>query len=215
MKVRTIDDLQNLIDEDLAWRKIEISCTKRMIEKSTGFSKETALRAGVALLYAHWEGSIKNMCTYYLTYVSQLKLPYSQLKDNFLALSLKKKITEFNTNNKNEYHTRFIEEVFSCKDQQSKIPCESIINTESNLNSTVFINIMNIIGLNHDEYSLKFKLIDEVLLTNRNSIAHGEKISYIIDERRYIELSEKVLEIITKVSIQILNAAIQKEYKLA
>lgn len=213
MKVRTLNKLQDLISEDLAWRKIEISSTKKMIQRANGLSKETALRAGVALLYAHWEGSIKNMSTYYLTYVSQLKLPYSELKDNFLALALKKRITEFNNNNKNEYHTQFIGEVFSCKNQRSKIPCESIINTESNLNSTVFINIMNIIGLSYTEYSLRFKLLDEVLLANRNSIAHGEKISHTIDEDRYFELCEKILEIIDKVSTQILNAAVQQEYK--
>lgn len=183
-----------------------------MIQKASGSSKETALRAGVALLYAHWEGSIKNMSTYYLSYVSQLKLPYSQLKDNFLALDLKKKITEFNNNNKNEYHTQFIGELFSRKDKRSNIPIKSIINTESNLNSTVFINIMNIIGLSYKEYSLRFKLLDEVLLANRNSIAHGEKMPHTIDEDRYFELCDKVLELINKVSTQILNAAVQKDY---
>lgn len=130
------------------------------------------------------------MCTYYLTYVSQLKLPYSQLKDNFVALAMKKKITEFNTTHKNEYHTQFIGEIFSCKNQQAKIPCESIINTESNLNSIVFMNIMNTIGLSYTEYSLKFKLIDEVLLANRNSIAHGEKFHTIlmkIDTLNYVK----------------------------
>lgn len=212
MKVKTLNNLQDLISEDLAWRKIEISYTKKMIQKASGSSKETALRAGVALLYAHWEGSIKNMSTYYLSYVSQLKLPYSQLKDNFLALDLKKKITEFNNNNKNEYHTQFIGELFSRKDKRSNIPIKSIINTESNLNSTVFINIMNIIGLSYKEYSLRFKLLDEVLLANRNSIAHGEKMSHTIDEDRYFELCDKVLELINKVSTQILNAAVQKDY---
>lgn len=212
MKVKTLNNLQDLISEDLAWRKIEISYTKKMIQKASGSSKETALRAGVALLYAHWEGSIKNMSTYYLSYVSQLKLPYSQLKDNFLALDLKKKITEFNNNNKNEYHTQFIGELFSRKDKRSNIPIKSIINTESNLNSTVFINIMNIIGLSYKEYSLRFKLLDEVLLANRNSIAHGEKMSHTIDEDRYFELCDKVLELINKVSTQILNVAVQKDY---
>ena len=80
MKIRTENDLQDAIDSELAWRKRELSAVRSNIASARKFAKDTAIRAGIALLYAHWEGSIKNVAAYYLEYVATLKLPYRQLK---------------------------------------------------------------------------------------------------------------------------------------
>ena len=75
------------------------------------------------------------------------------------------------------------------------------------------MEIMETIGLDYSKYESNFKLIDEVLLKMRNEIAHGEKVEYIdLDQDRFDEIYGKVVGMINLFSIQVSNAASQKEY---
>ena len=87
MKIRTEDEFQDAVDSETAWRKKELSSISSNIATSKKAAKITALRAGIVLLYAHWEGLIKNLATYYLCYVSFQNCRYDELKCNFMALS--------------------------------------------------------------------------------------------------------------------------------
>lgn len=213
MKIRTLDDLQNMIDTEMGWRKRELSALKANINSSRLFAKDTALRSGIAILYAHWEGAIKSIAYYYLVYVSSLKISYSQLKPNFLAITLKNEMNIFNSTNKNSLHTEIVGKIYCLNDQNSNIPTEGIITTGSNLNSTIFKEIMSTIGLNTELYEQSYNLIDEVLLNMRNHIAHGERLESIsLDEIRYNEIHEKIFNLIDCFAIQVSNAAFLKEY---
>ena len=53
MKIRTVNELQDCIDSEMAWRKHELSAIRENVENARKFSKDTAVRAGIALLYAH------------------------------------------------------------------------------------------------------------------------------------------------------------------
>lgn len=213
MKIRTINDLQDAIDAEMGWRKRELSAVKANIQSARNFAKDTALRSGVTLLYAHWEGAIKNIAEFYLMYVSSLKLPYSDLKFNFLALSVSEKTKLFSETKKSTLHTKIVGEIFDLYSSKSQIPYSGIIKTNSNLNSEVFVEIMSVIGLETDKYETNFQLIDTVLLNMRNKIAHGEKLASIdLDEKRYNEIHDKIFTLIDMFSVQVLNAAVNKEY---
>lgn len=215
MKIRTIDELQDAIDREMAWRKRELTAIKANISQARLFAKDTALRSGIALLYAHWEGSIKNIASYYLSYVSNLSLPYNKLKRNFLAVSIKERLKQFEETGKATLQTCIINEIFDGLDKRSCIPQEGIINTNSNLNSQIFMEIMATIGLDCAEYESSYNLLDEVLLNMRNKIAHGERIETLsLDEERYNEIHEKVLSLINIFATQVSNAAVLKEYLL-
>lgn len=110
-----------------------------------------------------WEGSIKNVAAYYLEYVATLKLPYRQLKPNFLAIALKYDLKSFEESNKATVHTNIVRSVIQNQEIKSNIPVEGIIKTNSNLNSEIFVEIMATLGLEHSEYESSFKLIDTVL----------------------------------------------------
>ena len=47
-------------------------------------------RAGVALLYAHWEGFTKEACQAYLEFVVKRKLKYGEMSDAFIITSVTK-----------------------------------------------------------------------------------------------------------------------------
>ena len=176
MKIRTEDELQDVIDSEIAWRKKELSAVKANINTARNFAKNTALRAGITLLYAHWEGAIKNLAYYYLVYVSSLKIPYNRLKPNFLAITLKNDIRHFDETQKVTLQKEIVNKLLCRYNQGSNIPTENIISANSNLNSTIFTEIMSAIGLPTDEYEKDYVLIDEVLLKMRNKIAHGDNL---------------------------------------
>lgn len=213
MKIRTVENLQDAIDADMGWRKRELTAIKANIQAARNFAKDTALRSGIALLYAHWEGAIKNIAYHYLTYVSSLRLPYSELKLNFYAIALRSDVDRFTVTSKASLQTKVVSDVFANYGQTSKIPQEGIIRTNSNLSSQLFVEILHTIGLNIEIYENYFNLIDEVLLGMRNKIAHGERLeSLSLDESRYNEIHNKIFFLIDQFAIQVSNAAITKQY---
>ncbi len=213
MKIRTLNDLQDAVDKEMAWRKHELSAVRSNVATARNHAKDTAIRAGIALLYAHWEGGIKNIATYYLEYVAMQGLPYGQLKPNFLAISIKNDLTAFTGSNKSTIHTAVVSDILQKQADKARIPVDGVIKTASNLNSSVFVEIMATIGLDDSQYQSSYKLIDEVLLNKRNAIAHGERLEALsLDEARYFEIHEKVLNLLIQFSANITNAAALKLY---
>lgn len=213
MKIRTLDNLQDCIDAEMAWRKRELSAIKTNVHTARSFAKETAIRSGIALLYAHWEGAVKNIASAYWEYVSYLGLPYRELKLNFLAFSMKTDILRFSATNKTSFHTQFLQSTFNSLDMKSQLPHNLAIRTGSNLNSEILVEIMSTLGLDYLQYESSFTFLDEVLLNMRNKIAHGDRIEYLsLDEIRYFEIHDKVFHLIEIFSTQVQNAAYTQSY---
>lgn len=213
MKIRTINDLQDAIDKEMAWRKHELFAIRANVVKTKNRAQDTAIRGAVALLYAHWEGAVKNIATYYLQYVAVQGRYYKELKPNFLAIAIKENLKQFESSNKSTIHTALISDVMSFQSDRSKIPTEGIIKTDSNLKSDIFIEIMATIGLPCTDYEASYKLIDSVLLEKRNRIAHGERIESLeLDQERYCDLHDKILGLIQLFATQVSNAASLKLY---
>ena len=208
MKIRTLNDLQDAVDKEMAWRKHELSAVRSNVATARNHAKDTAIRAGIALLYAHWEGGIKNMATYYLEYVAMQGFSYGRLKPNFLAISIKNDLASFTESNKSTIHTTIVLDVLQKQADKARIPVDGVIKTASNLNSSIFVEIMATIGLDDSQYQSSYKLIDEILVSKRNSIAHGERLEALsLDESRYFEIHEKVLNLLIQFATDISNAA--------
>ena len=94
IKIKTVEKLEELLMQDLAWRKKEMFSLKILVEKDE-VNEPILLRAGIALLCAHFEGFIKRASNCYIGYVAEQKKLYSELKENFTALKMEK---EFNLN---------------------------------------------------------------------------------------------------------------------
>lgn len=86
MKIRTIEKLQDVLDDDFAWRKKELIDFQMMIHST---KNRTICRMGLALLCAHFEGFIKKSANYYIIFVASQNLKISELKINFAAISCK------------------------------------------------------------------------------------------------------------------------------
>lgn len=220
MKIKDLTSLEEKIDDELAWRKKELTSIKVDVESSRTKEKSEqsrAIRSGIAMLYAHWEGAIKSIAEYYLIYVAGLNLKYGELKNNFLAIAMKHSLNEFEDTKKASIHNKLIDEIYAKKEECSRIPCKNIIKTDSNLKMDIFKEITATIGIDNDSYMLKKMFVDQKLLGNRNKIAHGERfetLDGISNANDYIDLHETIVELINNFAQNIKEAARNEEYRI-
>jgi hypothetical protein len=215
MKIRTVEELDSFLDSSIAWRQRELILIKSLVEnnKNAPLRLNCYLRSGVTMLYAHWEGFVKEASVAYLNFVSMQRLRYDELATNFVAFALKSKLDEASRTNKAMIHNEVVKFFLFELSQRSNIPQSSdAIDTASNLKSEVFKNIVHSLGLEYlPQYQLRETLIDRRLLKTRNEVAHGEFINVGFDD--FIELFDKITEVIRTFRNQISNAAAMETYK--
>lgn len=66
MSIRTTDEFLAKVDAQLIWRRKELTDLRVLVQGSSGnaIPQSMLIRAGIALLYAHWEGFVKTAGTY-------------------------------------------------------------------------------------------------------------------------------------------------------
>lgn len=184
MEMSNLDLFINLVDEDLAWRKKEISEFLFLHNEDRDF---LILKTSILLMYSHWEGYVKNISKQYLMFISKLEVPLNNLSTNFEAIIIKADIRECfkssdTLNLANEIE--FLNKIYDDKNKLFKLPSafekekdKTVINTNDNLNIKTFLSFLKIIGVyNFEAIESRVKYIDEKLLCNRNIIAHGSKL---------------------------------------
>lgn len=219
MKIKTIEELNDNIDKDFAWRKLDLINLKSNIVSCSNNSipLNSSLRAGVTLLYAHWEGFIKYTAEQYLCYISSYvkinRLKNSELQCNLVSINLKDKVNKrYFSSKKNKPHIELLKEIITQYNERACIPYKDIIKTHSNLNSDVLKDIISTLGLDYlEEYSLKENLIDSTLLKTRNEVAHGNYST--IGKEQYFELHRDVLNLMILFKNQVIDASILEQFK--
>ncbi|WP_318201403.1 MAE_28990/MAE_18760 family HEPN-like nuclease [Streptomyces sp. SCL15-4] len=211
MKIRTTEGLYDYISADLGWRKKELSVFKGQVERAEFGIRPALLRASIALLYAHWEGFVKNCAHAYLCYLASLRLSYVQLRPELAALAMRARLEEFETTNRSFIHATLIRDIREDASSRAKIPTSrDAVRTFSNLNYERLCDILCSVGCDFSRYASYEDLIDEQLLAARNRIAHGEE--------DYIRLTDwndvrvEIVKMMDDISNQILNSATRKSY---
>jgi hypothetical protein len=204
--IRTLGQLQDELDKEMSWRKKEVVAF-RVASTKNGQEAAFFIRAGVALLYAHWEGFVKSASEHYLNYIQHKECKYSELKSCFAIFGLKGKLHTLSTSRKTLANIEAFEFISSELDQKANLNMSAAIDTESNLTSKVFANIAASLGIDTKNYETRFNLIDESLVNLRNKVAHGEYLK--LGGREFIELVDVVLEIMGWYKTDLLNGAAQ------
>lgn len=211
MKIKKLEKLQELLDEDMAWRKKELIDIKLLIHST---QNPTLTKVGIALLSAHFEGFIKQASNYYVLYIASQNIPLSQLRTNFVAIHLGKIFDPCASSDKITVYQKAIDDFLSnyaSRNFQVRYsPEHPIIRTDSNPSSTVVKNIFSSIGLDFSPFETKTNYIDADLLSNRHNVVHGNKI--YIDIADFDNTFKVITEIMEQFSSQILCAAISKSY---
>ena len=208
MRINDLNSLQDHIDLEIAWRKKEILWQREQLFNKNDDNKYL-LRAAILILYSHWEGSIKKVGEYYLCYIKCQNLKYEDLNHNFFGILLFQKYKKIGTSKQFKDFNLCVLEL----EKEKVYDYYKVIPAESNLKSDVFENILNLIGVSIEKIELDKKLIDEVLLKKRNKIAHGERFDGLdIDAKRFMEISNKVLNTIEIFCNTIMYYAINEKY---
>lgn len=204
--MKTKSELVQLIDDDLVWRRRELSYIRTAVEDAVGNAPKQAalLRAGVAILYAHWEGFVKRSGSCYLEFVANQGMVASDLTPNFIAIKFRSKLNEA-AKSKKVTSTNELVEFFCTKlGDKLRIPHKGVVDTASNLSSAVLVEIMQTLGLDALPYEIKKNLIDSQLVDRRNHIAHGDFLD--IDAATFTALYDQVMELLEEFRTQVQNA---------
>lgn len=200
------------IDRDWAWRKHELSLSKKSIDQAPEKRVNTEIRKGVLLLYAHWEGFIKHASVEFLQYVVERKYKKRELTDNYRVLMFRKQIQECSNSKKIRAHISAVSSLLKSPDEVVLFNPKLQINTDSNLNYERFSGILDTLNIDDTDYKLHEKEINETLLKNRNSIAHGEYLS--VDRKSFIELFSNIMKLLETFKTDVQNLCIAERFKV-
>lgn len=209
-KPYTYDQLIDFVGVDFAWRRKELKLIKDQIPNKNSPKQNAALRFSVPILYAHWEGFVKKSCELYLEYVANKYLKHNELKPQFIALSLTKRLGNLEIKNIEE-KTKTVEFLLNEIDRKSNVLTKNVIQTRSNLKYHVLKEILFIIGIDEKKFAHKKSLIND-LVDSRNNIAHGNYLR--VDFATYNLMHEDTQELMRILKTEIENSALLENYKI-
>ena len=213
-KIRTADELQNLLDRELSWRIKEIADIRSATKIARVGSEVTLRRAGIALLYAHWEGFIKASARAYVTYVAGQRLRHSELRYCFAAMSLRVQIGDVSSIRSAGPVIAALEAILDRQDDRANFSGRPSWGEKlGNINSQVFMNVAHWVGLDAERYSTKWHFIDDRLVARRNAIAHGRGGGLELDRDGFEELVNGVLELLRWFKTDIENAVSTRAFQ--
>lgn len=209
-KIRTLGDLDDALDEDLAWRRTELHSLLASARVAKGPTGACLLRAGLALMYAHWEGYTKRALGDYWTFVAMRRLTYGQLGVNFVALGIERELRRAQGMSETTGRIARVTRVLNCNDDRA-LMSDREIDTQSNLSSEVLVDLFARLGIDFpSSLSTKSHFIDFSLLSNRNRVAHGEYLGVEIEA--YEDMHREVLGLLDLVRTTVSNAASTQRY---
>lgn len=214
MKIRTTEKLNELISDDLAWRKQEIAAFDGQVARSKGIVRTALLRASAALLYAHWEGFVKHALYLYANFLATQRLQQSGVRNEIVAFGLRSHFKRMETAKRISDFVTFVDDFRTSEASRLRIIGEkSAIDTQSNLSSRVLEDLLFTFGIDYAPYAADADLIDLNLLVLRNGIAHGESVE--LAEPEWSELRAGVVALIDRVANDVMDNAVLKRYLVA
>lgn len=212
IKIKTVEKLEELLMQDLAWRKKEMLSLKILVEKDE-VNEPILLRAGIALLCAHFEGFIKRASNCYIGYVSEQKKLYSELKENFAALKMEKEFKSCAKSEKHSVHKNLLimhDELATKTFKEKYDENNPFISTHSNPSSNELKEILETIGIKSDIFETKATYIDSSLLEKRHHVVHGDRSD--LDKTDFMTTFDIIIELIERYKDLIVDAADNKKY---
>lgn len=215
--VRTLDELQDALDSTLSWRRVELSALKGLIEQYESRTQSlpagrSLRRAGIAMLYAHWEGFTKECLQSYVDFLARRRPKLAELNDGLLQTALLHTLRRAESGDDAARQT-IIEAIRRGGEVRSQLPKSHMANTQSNLRSAVLMRLLEDFGLDTTGFELREQLIDRRLCDIRNSIAHGRDACPAVGE--FSDLHAEVIGMMEEIRDLVLTAARTGSYKTA
>lgn len=211
MKPTDASALQTILDDDLTWRRKEVSAILSLAKSSGHLERIAISRAALPLIYAHWEGYTKNCFIRYFEFVSLKRSAFSKIKINFLYLASKSELRTIGSGSEKSSIEAF-ENLFERLTKRNADPMRKHVNTKSNLRWDVLCDLYCIAGI-ENPLSGDETLINRELCDARNEIAHGQSVN--ADYDKLVKLRDDVFDRLSRIRNSIVFAATDGTYKVA
>ena len=198
------------MDKHLAWRKQEMLNLKTLIDRGDD-ARIMLIRAGMALLCAHFEGFIKDASYDYLSFVANQNICYKDLQEVFSIWKIHSLIEECAKSSKYSIQARVLEKYNALSSEPFSINKKSMINTHSNPSTEVLKELLLTLGVETDIFRTKANYIDSSLLANRHSIVHGERTNLAYDD--FSVTFDIIMRILDDYKDFLIDAAAEEAYK--
>ena len=215
MAARTLAELEQLLDDSLGWRRIEMATIKTNLDSAYSKGPSSPLtralaRSAVAMMYAHWEGFARDAFTAYVDFLARRRLKMSELNDGLVRTvfaSLGRRLASGDS----VAAELLIDALRTPSSARAPIPKASMSNTKANLRAEVLHELFASVGLDSSDFETKTHLIDRMLCDARNEIAHGrENFPTAIE---FAALRDEVVPMMEAIRDKIVGAARAGDYK--
>jgi hypothetical protein len=213
MKPFDPDSFTLVVTEDFTWRVKELSDLKQVIRLSGPSYAPVARKAGLALVYAHWEGYVVFVAGAYLTYIARRKRTLSTLMPSLHAVCLTGHIQEWQRQRDTiGLRLKMIETFRSMQEQQFKKVPSGSINAGGNLNFERFSDICRVMMIDAATIIADQEYLDSEIVGVRNRIAHGGSI--VVSDERLTKASDFVLSSMRSFRTDIEKCVVDKSFML-
>jgi hypothetical protein len=211
VKIRLISHLQAKLDDEIAWRQIELGALKSAFVAASGPRQQALFRAAAPMSYAHWEGFVKKAAAYYGYFLSSQNLQFSDLKPSFWGAAALSLVTQLHTiSRKINTSSTLLNQLFAIGSKNVSINLDERFKEVGNLNHNLLMEIVEFLNLPVAHYSTKSVFIDQSLLRVRNNVAHGEREN--LDLAAATFLVNETISLLRTFKSDIENAATLKSY---
>ncbi|MDL2269119.1 hypothetical protein LJC71_04100 [Desulfosarcina sp. OttesenSCG-928-A07] len=185
-----LEKLVSDIEREWNWRQRELSFFKQALSSADKYQKEAISRAGILLLYSHWEGFIKKISQRFLECFINEEI--DSVPDYVMVCHLARMNDSFEHKYSRVERARHS---IDCISEGSKVcrSLEKVINTESNLDSKNLKKIADSVGASLSKFETRMQFIDHNFVSVRHAIAHGEGRKFTEDEFLNLERDITVL----------------------
>jgi hypothetical protein len=194
MRIGSPAQLAARLDRCLAWRKKELTQLKLMADSAPSANAGILRRSGLTLMYAHWEGFVKDSSLYYLKYLADDPAEVGKLKSCFVAVALNRDFLQSGQAKRVSVRAGLVELLRSLHQPppiKRRLPIRGVISTKSNLKGVVLREITATLGIEYSDFELKEKPVIDRLVHFRNTIAHGGGMP--VSQAEYANLHTEII----------------------
>lgn len=210
-KPHTEQDLSNLFEEDLIWRRRELSDMKAAVRAADVAAKPVLLRALITMTYAHWEGYVRVCANRYFEFLTIRKKRFKDLERQIYVNTFLARLDAAHQSRMSlEMRCNLVNDILDGTEGTFRYVNPKLIDTKSNLNTDVTTEICRICSVDSSHFEEKRTFLDQIILRRRNAIAHGQQ--EFIEEKEIDGLVADVLALMQHFSTLLENKVYLKKY---
>lgn len=215
MKIRTIDQVIRIMDDDRVWRIREISMLRSQFSRAEAGDvlRGVLRRSFIPIAYAHWEGYVKRVGQSYLEYVATQRLKLSELSPCFQSLYLTLEFQSDIKRSRRHSLQGVLSKISKGQNDRVHIRTKDVISTQGNLNSDVLSDVCMNLGFDLAVFDDHLAFIDKILLARRNAVAHGDAV--LVDDKMADEVHRRVVNCIDLFKGLASDSLLNKRFKAA